>query len=138
MDKVTVSRTTAGTFLAAAFMIVASAPAILNRADCDELVPDVSPETYRRILGYDPFETLRPENGAGKAKWELDKDLKLDPWTIHDLRRTFATIHASIGTPIHITERTGIVSVYQRHEYLPEMRKAVDAFETHLASILRS
>jgi hypothetical protein len=59
----------------------------------DELVPDVSPETYRRILGYDPVESLRPENGAGKAKWELDKDLKLDPWTIHDLRRTFATIH---------------------------------------------
>jgi hypothetical protein len=54
---------------------------------------------------------------------------------------------ASIGTPIHITERllnhvsgtqAGIVSVYQRHEYLPEMRKAVDAFETHLASIPRS
>jgi integrase len=89
----------------------------------------------------------KPWNGAGKAKWELDKDLKLDPWTIHDLRRTFATIHASIGTPIHITERllnhvsgtqAGIVSVYQRHEYLPEMRKAVDAFEAHLKSILRS
>jgi integrase len=89
----------------------------------------------------------KPWNGAGKAKCELDKDLKLDPWTIHDLRRTFATIHASIGTPIHITERllnhvsgtqAGIVSVYQRHEYLPEMRKAVDAFEAHLRSILRS
>ena len=89
----------------------------------------------------------KPWNGAGKSKWELDKDLKLDPWIIHDLRRTFATIHASIGTPIHITERllnhvsgtqAGIVSVYQRHEYLPEMRKAVDAFEAHLTSILRS
>ena len=75
-----------------------------------------------------------------------DADVHQDPWTIHDLRRTFATIHASIGTPIHITERllnhvsgtqAGIVSVYQRHEYLPELRKAVDAFEAHLTSILR-
>jgi len=51
MDKVTVSRTTPGIFHAAAFMIVAFAPAILNRADCDEPVPDVPPETYPRILG---------------------------------------------------------------------------------------
>ncbi len=67
MDKVTVSRTTPGIFHAAAFMIVASAPAILNRADCDEPVPDVSPETYRHILCYDPFESLRPEKIAARV-----------------------------------------------------------------------
>jgi hypothetical protein len=33
----------------------------------DEPVPDVSPETYRRILGYDPFESLRPEKIAAKV-----------------------------------------------------------------------
>ncbi len=33
----------------------------------DEPVPDVSPETYRRILGYDPFESLRPEKIAARV-----------------------------------------------------------------------
>ena len=67
MDKVTESRTTPGIFLAVGFMIAASAPAILNRADCDEPVSDVSSETYRRILGYDPFESLRPKKIAAKV-----------------------------------------------------------------------
>jgi integrase len=66
-------------------------------------------------------------------------------WTLHDLRRTFATIHARIGTPIHVTERllnhisgtqAGIVSVYQRHTYLPEMRKAMEAYEDELLRIV--
>ena len=61
-------------------------------------------------------------NGWSKAKVQLDKDCGVTDWTFHDLRRTFATNHARLGTPIHVVEKmlnhvsgsfSGIVSVYQ-------------------------
>ena len=68
-------------------------------------------------------------------------------WTLHDLRRTFSTVHARVGTPPHVTEallnhktgtRSPIQRIYDRHTYLPEMRNALRAYETHLGSIFAS
>lgn len=76
-----------------------------------------------------------------------DETAKLKHWTIHDLRRTFATNHARIGTPPHVTEallnhktgtRTPIQRIYDRHTYLPEMRAAMQAYEAHLNKIFRT
>jgi integrase len=87
----------------------------------------------------------QPFNGWSKAKAALDAVSGVTDWTLHDLRRTFATIHARIGTPIHVTERllnhisgtqAGIVSVYQKHTYLPEMRKAMEAYEQDFLRIV--
>jgi integrase len=84
-------------------------------------------------------------NGWSKSKAALDAASGLTDWTLHDLRRSFATIHARIGTPIHVTERllnhisgtqAGIVGVYQRHTYMPEMRKAMEAYERELFRIV--
>lgn len=86
-----------------------------------------------------------PFNGWSKSKAALDKASGVTDWTLHDLRRYFASTHAKIGTPIHITERllnhvsgsqSGIVSVYQRHEYRDEMRQAAERYEAHLATLL--
>jgi integrase len=75
----------------------------------------------------------------------MDKAIGIAPWRLHDLRRTFATIHAQIGTPVHVTERllnhvsgthAGIVGVYQRHSYDIEMKIAVETYEQHLAKVL--
>jgi integrase len=88
----------------------------------------------------------RPFNGWSTSKAVLDKASGVSNWTLHDLRRTFRTIHARIGTPPHIGERlinhiNGIASdveqIYDLHTYLPEMRKAVAAYESHLAVMLR-
>jgi integrase len=77
----------------------------------------------------------------------LDKASGVTNWTLHDLRRTFATHLAALRTPIHVTERllnhisgttAGIVSVYQRHSFMPEMREAVAKYETHLAALLET
>jgi integrase len=85
-----------------------------------------------------------PFNGWGKCKAALDKKSGVTEWTLHDLRRTFATQLASLGTPIHITERllnhvsgtqSGIVAVYQRHDYMPDMRAAMTRYEDHLAAL---
>ena len=87
----------------------------------------------------------QPYNGWSKHQAELLKLSKTSGWTLHDLRRTFATNLAALGTPIHITERllnhvsgtqSGIVAVYQRHDYAAEQRQAIEAWDKRLQSIV--
>jgi integrase len=87
----------------------------------------------------------QPYNGWGKHKLDLDHRSGVNNWTLHDLRRTFATNLAALGTPIHVTEKllnhvsgttSGIVSAYQRHAYEKECRAAIEAWETRLAKLL--
>lgn len=86
-------------------------------------------------------------SGWSKCKQALDKRCGIAPWTLHDLRRTFATNLAALGTPIQVTEKLlnhvsgasgGIVAVYQRHTYEIEMRAALIKWEKRLADLLRS
>jgi integrase len=85
-----------------------------------------------------------PINGWAKNKRAFDQHCKVAPWTLHDLRRTFSTVHAQIGTPPHVTEailnhlsgvRSEIQRIYDRHTYLPEMRTAIERYEAHLEAI---
>lgn len=71
--------------------------------------------------------------------------MQIPHWTIHDLRLTYSTIMAEIGTPIHITERlinhasgtvSGIAQVYNRYSYFEEMRKAQDRYEKFISELL--
>jgi integrase len=84
--------------------------------------------------------------GWSKCKTAFDKACPIAPWTLHDLRRTFATNLAALGTPIHVTERLlnhisgtttgGLIAVYQRHSYMDEMRAAILAWERRLEKLL--
>ena len=84
-------------------------------------------------------------NGWGKSKAQIDAKLEnVDPFTLHDLRRTFATIHAKIGTPIHVTEKllnhvsgtiSGVAAVYNRHSYLDEMRDAIEQYDGYVSGL---
>ena len=85
-----------------------------------------------------------PFNGWGKSKAALDRKSKVTYWTLHDLRRTFATKLAQLGVPPHVIERilnhvTGTLSpialVYNRANYLSEMRAAMALYETHLTAL---
>lgn len=79
-------------------------------------------------------------------KKRFDDGLKhVEPYTLHDLRRTFATVHAQIGTPIHVTERMlnhvsgtirGVAAVYNRHSYSEEMRRAALMYDAFLDELL--
>lgn len=84
-------------------------------------------------------------NGWSKAKKQLDERCPLPHWTLHDLRRTFASNHAKLGTPIHVIEKllnhssgsmAGVAGIYNRHTYMQEMREACDVYEKWLASLL--
>ena len=49
---------------------------------------------------------VRVVNGWSNLKRRFDKSVEgVAAWTLHDLRRTFATNLAALGTPIHVTEK---------------------------------
>ena len=85
--------------------------------------------------------------GFNKAKQRLDEKVDCPPWVLHDLRRTFATRLAALGTPIHVTEKLlnhvsgttgGLVGIYQKHLYWEEQVAAVEAWEERLGAIVKA
>ncbi|RXV64712.1 integrase [Roseovarius sp. A46] len=93
------------------------------------------------------LDDAKPFNGFSRAKRNFDKEIDVQPYTLHDLRRTFSSLMARIGTPIHVTERilnhasgtiSGVAAVYNRHSYQEEMRTALHAYEAHLSKMLES
>ena len=89
-----------------------------------------------------------PVSGFGKAKPRLDRwiaenveDVQMEPWTLHDLRRSFATGCAALGVAPHVVEAVlnhksgvirGVAKIYNRHHYLPEKRAALETWALHL------
>jgi integrase len=85
--------------------------------------------------------------GWSKCKRALDTKCKTQPWTLHDLRRTFATNLAALNVAPHVVEKllnyatgtiSGIAAIYNKFQYVDEMRAAIAAWETRLASLLKS
>ncbi|MDZ5697629.1 tyrosine-type recombinase/integrase [Chelativorans sp. M5D2P16] len=67
------------------------------------------------------------------------------PWTPHDIRRTVATGMAALGIAPHIVEavlnhisgfRAGVAGVYNRNQYEPEKRRALDMWAEHLGGVI--
>jgi integrase len=85
----------------------------------------------------------QPYSGYSKGKRQLDAAAELHDWTLHDLRRTAATGMARLGVAPHVIERVlnhvsgtfaGVAGIYNRFQYEDEMRKALEAWEQHLAA----
>jgi integrase len=100
-----------------------------------------------------------PISGYSRAKTRLDADMlalarkdakaagddpeavELDPWRLHDARRTLATGLQRLGVRFEVTEavlnhtagasRSGVAAVYQRHGWGPEKRAALEAWADH-------
>lgn len=92
-----------------------------------------------------------PMSGFGKAKARLDKLLAdalkrpVQPWVIHDLRRTAATGLQRLGVRLEVTEavlnhvsgsKAGIVGVYQRHGWEKEKAEALKGWAAHVEGLL--
>lgn len=68
----------------------------------------------------------------------------IEPWTVHDLRRTTATGLQKIGTPLQVTEailghtgsRGGVVGIYQRHDFAPEKASALEAWGEQVLALV--
>ena len=90
-------------------------------------------------------EDGRPFANYGHAHRHFLEASGVPHFTRHDLRRTFSTGLASLGTAPHIIERlldhqsgtiSGIAATYNRFHFLPEMRAAVEKWEEHLANLM--
>jgi integrase len=105
-----------------------------------------------------------PVSGFSRAKAAIDKAIleimreeaaaagddpaevkPLEPWTLHDLRRTLATNLQKLGVRLEVTEavlnhvsgsRAGIVGIYQRHTWAQEKREALDRWARRLEAIV--
>jgi integrase len=102
-------------------------------------------------------------SGYSRAKARLDKQMltlareeakeagedpnlvELEPWRLHDLRRTLATGMQRLGIRFEVTEailnhvsgsKAGVAGVYQRHDWRDEKRGALDAWADHLDRIV--
>lgn len=104
-----------------------------------------------------------PVSGYSRAKSRLDKQMlalarseaekagedpdqiEIEPWRVHDLRRTLATGMQRLGVRFEVTEallnhvsgsKSGVAGVYQRHDWRDEKRAALNAWAAHLSRIL--
>lgn len=94
----------------------------------------------------------KPLGDYSKPKDALDRRIaelrantgrdSMPPWTLHDLRRTARSLMSRAGISSDHAERAighaigGVRSVYDRHEYLAEKKKAFDALAAQIEAIL--
>jgi integrase len=99
-----------------------------------------------------------PVSGFSRAKNRLDQemviardgegsDTMIEPFILHDLRRTAATGMARANVPPHVVERIlnhvggsirGVAAVYNRHAYADEKRRALEDWAEHVARALQA
>ncbi len=113
-------------------------------------------QTLPRFEGPYLFTTAsgeKPVSGYSRAKLRVEKRVNatraaeglqpLPNWRLHDLRRTAATGMARLGIPPDHISRVlnhspvGVTaSVYDKHTYLPEKKRALDIWAAHLEQLL--
>ncbi|MBZ9539609.1 tyrosine-type recombinase/integrase [Modicisalibacter tunisiensis] len=83
-----------------------------------------------KLFGREPGKKQQPKNRMGD----------LEPFTVHDLRRTCRSLLAAAGTPGHVAERClnhkikGVEGIYDRYDYFEERKKAM----TKVADLIES
>jgi len=94
-----------------------------------------------------------PFQGWSRAKGTLDRRIasqadkngRVAPWRLHDIRRTVATRMADLGVQPHVVEvvlnhvsghKAGVAGVYNRSLYGPEKRAALELWANHVLTIV--
>lgn len=89
----------------------------------------------------------RRENLKIKLPAATKKDVKIQDWRIHDFRRTAASGMARLKVQPHVVEKilnhssgiiSGVAAVYNRHQYVDEMREALDKWAKHVEKVLNA
>jgi integrase len=94
-----------------------------------------------------------PVSGFGRPKARVyfmmrarAGDSPVEPFTIHDLRRSAATGMAELGVAHHVVDRvlnhstgaiSGIARIYNRNEYLIERKAALETWARHIETLIR-
>jgi integrase len=111
-----------------------------------EIIKDDLPRIGESDLVFTTNERT-PVSGFSRAKSRLDA-LMGDPpeWVLHDLRRTAASGMARLGIAPHVVDRIlghtagtirGVAAVYNRFQYLPERKAALEAWSRFIETLVR-
>jgi integrase len=123
-------------------------PAARNKGKRDHEIP-LSPAMLtllgdRPRLGKPVFTTDGQKAYAGQKRLKaiLDRDAEVTGWTFHDFRRTASTGMAALHVPQDTIDRVlnhakgALAGTYNRHQYLDEKRKALEAWAERVAFIV--
>jgi len=86
----------------------------------------------------------RAFSGFSRSKRRLAVAAEIEPFRLHDFRRTISTKLASFGVAPHVTERLlnhvsgilgGVAGVYNRFKYIDEMRDALTRWSDHVEAL---
>ena len=103
-------------------------------------VLDALPDTGKFVLN----GTDRPFGDHSGAKARVTPAIR--PWTLHDLRRSFASGLQRLGVAPHIVELalnhrsgtfSGVAGIYQRHRYAKELREAFGLWSNHIEALIK-
>ena len=140
-------------------------PAARAKNGCENVIPLTAAEVAEldKIAGGSkwprsgfvyPSSAAKPLRGFSKLKRRIDASMAkeaekvgavIDPWTLHDLRRTLATRMQRLGILHEVVEhllnhreksRAGIAKVYQTHDFKPEKLAALERWEADLRRVL--
>ena len=125
-------------------------PADVTKNGHEHIVPNLLGDTVFDKLAQSSEHIFPSAVGTPFTAWtnnklQLDRLSGVHDWCIHDLRRTFSSKCAEWGvaTPDiierllgHTTALSSIARVYNKWHYLPEMRAALQRYETRLARLL--
>ena len=97
---------------------------------------------------FSPGETA--PSGFSRAKTRIDSLIaklnggNIEPWILHDIRRSVASGLAALGINLPVIERclnhvsgsfAGIVGVYQKHDFADEMRTAMERWGRYVEAL---
>jgi integrase len=89
--------------------------------------------------------TSTPFSGWSKCKVDLDKACRVEGWTLHDLRRTFASNMGALGVRLEVIEKllnhqsgsfAGVAGIYQRYDFFAEMKAAIELYDAHIRNLV--
>jgi integrase len=84
-------------------------------------------------------------NTWDRSKKTLNKKIAIPDWTVHDVRRSFATGLQKLGVRLEVTEailnhvggnRAGVGGIYRRYDWAQEKRTALDAWAAHVLGVV--
>ncbi|MCP4201938.1 MAG: tyrosine-type recombinase/integrase, partial [bacterium] len=67
-----------------------------------ETIPEAGPYLFPAARSHIRGKRTTHFNGWAKAKPLFNKGLEIEPFTLHDLRRTFSSHLAALGVPLHV------------------------------------
>ena len=109
-----------------------------------ELLQEIKTNSANSIFLFPSYLDGRPINprATTKSLSKFHKDMKMNHFTPHDLRRTVATIMTGEGVPRLTVSKIlnhsegGMTRIYDRYDYAKEKRQAVEIWERKLRNII--